>query len=61
MIVKVTHVGGTALALITQSRTYRAGIEMRSSLFDYKKKNKTKPKTTSIIALPYNGGLRYFT
>ena len=59
MIVKVTHVGGTVPALITQSKTYRAGIEMRSSLFDYKKK--TKPKTTSIVALPYNGGLRYFT
>ena len=60
MIVKVTHVGGTAPALITQSKTYRAGIEMRSSLFDYKK-TKTKPKTTSIVALPYNGGLQYFT
>ena len=44
-IVKVAHVGGATPALITQSRTFRAGIEMRSSLFYYKKKqNKTKQK-----------------
>ena len=59
VIVKVTQVRGTAPVLIPQSRAYRAGIEMRSSLFNYKKK--TKPKTTSIVAHPYNGGLRYFT
>ena len=54
-VVKVTHVRAIALALITPSRTNRAGIEMRSSLFDCKKmfdcrkkqnkKNKNKIKT----------------
>ena len=39
---KVTHVGAIALALITPSRTYRVGIEMPSSLFDCRKKNKAK-------------------
>ena len=44
---KVTHVGAIALALITPSRTYRAGIEMPSSLFDCrKKKTKTKQNKT---------------
>ena len=37
---KVTHVGAIALALITPCRTYRVGIEMPSSLFDCRKKNK---------------------
>ena len=50
-VVKVTHVRAIALALITPSRTNRAGIEMRSSLFDCnkifdcrKKQNKKKNK-----------------
>ena len=54
-VVKVTHVRAIALALITPSRTNRAGIEISSSLFDCKKmfdcrkkqnkKNKNKIKT----------------
>ena len=55
-IVKVAHVGGATPALITQSRTYSAEIEMRSSLFDCRKK-KTKTKASSIFAHPHNGGL----
>ena len=51
-IVKVAHVGGATPALITQSRTFRAGIEMRSSLFYYKKKqNKTKIKPLLLHTL----------
>ena len=52
-VVKVTHVRTIALALITPSRTNRAGIEMRSSLFDCKKmfdwrKKQNKKKTNKI-------------
>ena len=47
-IVKVAHVGGTTPALITQSRTYSAEIEMRSSLFDCRKK---KQKQKQVLFL----------
>ena len=59
-VVKVTHVRAIALALITPSRTNRAGIEMRSSLFDCKKcliaeKNKTNKKTKTKTKLKQTG------
>ena len=48
-IVKVAHVGGTTPALITQSRTYSAEIEMRSSLFDCRTKKKQKQKQVLFL------------
>ena len=48
-VFKDMQVRGTAPALITQSRTYRAGIKMRYSLFYYKKKKQKQKQKQPLL------------